>query len=298
MIKVANLNFSYKKGVGILNNLSFEVPKGVIFGFLGANGSGKTTTIRILLGLCKAESGKIWIDGKPFYRSQYQQYQKIGAMIEEPSLYGHLSGYDNLRLLLNYYKVDKKRIDEVLETVGLTEAKHKKVRDYSLGMKQRLGIAQCLLHEPEILFLDEPLNGLDPSGIKEMRELLFQLRDTGKTIFLSSHQLSEVEKSCEHLCIIDKGTQVFEGTVSEMQSMLSKEVRYQIVCSDAQAVQTVFTEANVDTELQDFNNLSVRFSDKSLISQYIKKIAMTDVDLFEVKKSNSSLEDMFLKMTK
>lgn len=298
MIKVANLNFSYKKGVGILNNLSFEVPKGVIFGFLGANGSGKTTTIRILLGLCKAESGKIWIDGKPFYRSQYQQYQKIGAMIEEPSLYGHLSGYDNLRLLLNYYKVDKKRIDEVLETVGLTEAKHKKVRDYSLGMKQRLGIAQCLLHEPEILFLDEPLNGLDPSGIKEMRELLFQLRDAGKTIFLSSHQLSEVEKSCEHLCIIDKGTQVFEGTVSEMQSMLSKEVRYQIVCSDARAVQTVFTEANVDTELQDLNNLFITLGDKSLISQYIKQIAMTDIDLFEVKKSNSSLEDMFLKMTK
>ncbi len=296
-IKVKNLNFSYQKGIKILQNLSFDVPKGEIFGFLGANGSGKTTTMRILLGLCFPESGEIKIEGKTFSKNDYKQYQKIGAMIESPSLYEHLSGYGNLKLLSKYYNTDEVRIDEVLKIVGLNSFKHKKVKNYSLGMKQRLGIAQSLLHNPDILFLDEPLNGLDPLGVKEIRELLFRLRDEGKTIFLSSHQLSEVEKTCEYLCIIDKGTNVFSGKVSEMQKQLSKKVQYKIVCSDAEKVKNIFSKNRVEVQYQDDNNVLVKLSDANLISKYIKEIVKSEVDLFEVTKRQNSLEDMFLKIT-
>ncbi len=296
-IKVKDLNFSYQKGIKILQNLSFNIPKGEIFGFLGSNGSGKTTTIRILLGLCFPESGEIKIEGKTFSKNDYKQYQKIGAMIESPSLYEHLSGYGNLKLLSSYYDTDDVRINEILETVGLSTAKHKKVKNYSLGMKQRLGIAQSLLHNPDILFLDEPLNGLDPLGVKEIRELLFRLRDEGKTIFLSSHQLSEVEKTCEYLCIIDKGTNVFSGKVSEMQKQLSKDVQYQIVCSDAKKVIHIFSENHIDAVYQDNSHVLVSLPDTYEISKYIKAIAASDVELFEVIKQHNSLEDMFLKIT-
>ncbi|PID95144.1 MAG: bacitracin ABC transporter ATP-binding protein [Bacteroidetes bacterium] len=297
MIKVENLNFSYQKGVQIINNLSFEVPQGSIYGFLGGNGAGKTTTIRIILGLCKADSGKVFINGKPFSGKSYQQYRKIGAMIEEPSLYPHISGNENLRLLANYYKVNQKRINEVLELVGLSDAKHKKAGNYSLGMKQRLGIAQSLLHNPEILILDEPINGLDPRGIKEIRELLFRLRDEGKTIFISSHILGEVEKSCDNLCIIDNGTKVFSDKTTNLQTLLFKEIQYQINCNDSKKVQEFFLKNKVKTELVDDTNIIISLPNDKIIAEYLKQIMAENVSLFEVRKKKNSLEDMFIKLT-
>lgn len=298
MIKIENLNFSYQKGIKILNNLSFEVPQGCIYGFLGANGAGKTTTIRILLGLCKADSGNVFLNGNPFSTTAYQQYKNIGAMIEEPSLYGHLSGKENLNLLAYYYKVSKKRIEDVLQLVNLTEAQDKSVRNYSLGMKQRLGIAQSLLHDPSLLILDEPLNGLDPRGIKEIRDLLFQLREQGKTIFISSHLLSEVEKSCDYFCIIDKGTQVFSEKVSNMQEMLSKDIQYQIECNDAKQAQHIFSRNQIKVETHSSSSLAVSLPNEEIISQYIKQMTTEGIELFEVKRKENSLEDIFLKLTK
>lgn len=298
MIKVENLNFSYQRGNKILDELSFEVPQGAIYGFLGANGAGKTTTIRILLGLCRADSGKVYINGKAFTSKSHQEYQHIGAMIEEPSLYGNLSGEENLQLLANYHKVNKQRIDEVLDLVSLSNAKHKKTSEYSLGMKQRLGIAQSLLHNPKILILDEPLNGLDPSGIKEIRELLFRLRDEGKTILVSSHLLSEVEKSCDYFCIINEGKQIFSEKVTQMQTMLSKDVNYQIRCNDALKAKAIFTQNNIIVKVDTPNKLTVALPDDKIIADYIKKMNAAEIALFEVKKKENSLEDIFLQLTK
>ncbi len=298
MIKIKNLNFSYKKGVKILDDLSFEVPKGSIYGFLGANGAGKTTTIRILLGLSNADSGQVLINDKVFSKSDYRQYQNIGAMIEEPSLYGHLSGEGNLQFLAQYYDIQPNRIDEVLQMVDLSDAKHKKVKNYSLGMKQRLGIAQSIMHNPDILILDEPLNGLDPRGIKEVRELLFRLRDQGKTILISSHLLSEVEKSCDYFCIIDKGKKVFSGEVAHMQGLLSKNVSYQIECSDAEQIRMLLQKDNVQLEVINNQLLEVNLPDEKIIAKYIKQITEEGIKLFEVRKKENSLEDIFLKITK
>ncbi len=297
MIRIENLNFSYKKGVKVLNNLSFQVPKGSIYGFLGANGSGKTTTIRILLGLCNADSGQIFIDGKEFSKTNYLRYKNIGAMIEAPSLYGHLSGMKNLQFVANYYNVKQDRIDEVLKIVDLEDTKNKKVKNYSLGMKQRIGIAQSILHNPDILVLDEPLNGLDPKGIKEIRELLFKLRDEGKTIFISSHLLSEVEKSCDYFCIIDKGTHIFSEKVSHMQQMLSKNIDYKIECSNAEKVKSLLLKDGLKAEIKDNSQLTVSLPDDKIIASYIQKINTEGIDLFEVRKKDNSLEDIFLKLT-
>ncbi len=298
MIKIKNLNFSYKKGVKILDDLSFEVPKGSIYGFLGANGAGKTTTIRILLGLCDADSGQVLINNKAFSKSDYKQYKNIGAMIEEPSLYGHLSGEENLKFLAQYYDIQLSRIDEILQMVDLSDAKHKKVKNYSLGMKQRLGIAQSLMHDPNILILDEPLNGLDPLGIKEVRELLFRLRDQGKTILISSHLLSEVEKSCDYFCIIDKGKKVLSGEVAQMQGLLSKNISYQIKCSNAEQIQLILQKDNVKLEVINNQLLEVNLPDDKTIAKYIKQITAEGIELFEVRKKENSLEDIFLKITK
>lgn len=297
MIKVEKLNFSYQKDIKILDNLSFEVPKGSIYGFLGANGAGKTTTIRILLGLCQADSGQIFINGQLFSKANYLQYQNIGAMIEEPSVYGHLSGKENLQFLSKYYNIGTKRIDEVLHMVDLGEVKNKKAKDYSLGMKQRLGIAQSLLHNPDILLLDEPLNGLDPSGIKDIRELLFKLRDQGKTILISSHLLSEVEKSCDYFCIIDQGKQLLSEKVSNMQQMLSKDIQYEIECSNIEKARILLSKTQ-KVELKNANRLWINLPNDKIISRYIQELSSEGIELYEVRKKENSLEDIFLKLTK
>lgn len=297
MIKVEKLNFSYQKDIKILDNLSFEVPKGSIYGFLGANGAGKTTTIRILLGLCQADSGQIFINGQLFSKANYLQYQNIGAMIEEPSVYGHLSGKENLQFLSKYYNIGTKRIDEVLHMVDLGEAKDKKAKDYSLGMKQRLGIAQSLLHNPDILLLDEPLNGLDPSGIKDIRELLFKLRNQGKTILISSHLLSEVEKSCDYFCIIDQGKQLLSEKVSNMQQMLSKDIQYEIECSNIEKARILLSKTQ-KVELKNANRLWINLPNDKIISRYIQELISEGIELYEVRKKENSLEDIFLKLTK
>lgn len=297
MIKIEKLNFSYQKDIKILDNLSFEVPQGSIYGFLGANGAGKTTTIRILLGLCQADSGQIFIDGQLFSKANYLQYQNIGAMIEEPSVYGHLSGKENLQFLSKYYNIGTKRIDEVLHMVDLGEAKNKKAKDYSLGMKQRLGIAQSLLHNPDILLLDEPLNGLDPSGIKDIRELLFKLRDQGKTILISSHLLSEVEKSCDYFCIIDQGKQLLSEKVSNMQQMLSKDIQYEIECSNIEKARILLSKTQ-KVEFKNANRLWLNLPNDKIISRYIQELSSEGIELYEVRKKENSLEDIFLKLTK
>ncbi|RYF94725.1 MAG: ATP-binding cassette domain-containing protein, partial [Chitinophagaceae bacterium] len=200
IIETNNLDFSFGAGQKILQDLSLAVPQGSIYGFLGPNGAGKTTTIRLLLGLLKVQSGTIRLFGKDFGKNRLEVLRRIGSLIEQPSLYMHLTGKENLEVFRLSYQCNKKRIGEVLELVGLQKAAHKKAKAYSLGMKQRLAIAISLLHEPELLILDEPTNGLDPTGIIETRELIRKLnKESGKTIIVSSHMLAEVEKMATHV---------------------------------------------------------------------------------------------------
>jgi len=204
----------------ILHDVSLEVPRGAIYGFLGSNGAGKTTTIKILLSLLKVPLQKVFLFGKELSEHRKGILHRVGSLVEQPALYGHLTGKENLRNRALLLQVSNKKIDEVLAVVGLEEAANKKAGHYSLGMKQRLGIALALLHDPELLILDEPTNGLDPKGIMELRELLHRLAaERGKTIFISSHLLSEVEKIATHVGIINKGRLLFQGSIGELYRM-------------------------------------------------------------------------------
>ena len=200
-----------------MNEIGLRVPEGSIYGFLGPNGAGKTTTLRLVLGLLTKKQGEILLFGKPFGKNRVAILQRVGSLIETPSLYGHLSAFENLDLWRRIYQCRKQRIREVLELVGLRGTGNKKTSRFSLGMKQRLGIAVALLNDPSLLILDEPTNGLDPNGIIEIRELLKKLnQERGITILISSHLLSEIEKLVTHVGIIHKGSLLFQGTLEEL----------------------------------------------------------------------------------
>lgn len=209
---------SYSRGQQtIVDNLNLQVPAGSIFGFLGPNGSGKTTTIRLLLGLIRMTKPGIQLFGQEIRDNRLAILRRIGALIEAPVLYPHLSGYENLQIGRLARQVGRKQIESVLAMVGLTQAATKRVEHYSLGMRQRLGIALALLGNPDLLILDEPTNGLDPSGIRDIRHLLVELSQVhGKTVFISSHLLSEMEKLVTHVGILNQGHLLFQGPISRL----------------------------------------------------------------------------------
>lgn len=296
MIKVENINFSYQDNKKILDNLSFEVPKNSIFGFLGENGSGKTTTIRVLLNLHKADSGKVLIENKKLH---YKDYKNIGTLIESPTFYQQLSGKENLKILAKYFQIGDERIQEVLTLVGLSKSQNLAVKKYSLGMKQRLGIAQSILHNPDILILDEPINGLDPRGIKEIRELLFTLKKQGKTIFISSHLLDEIEKTCDYVCIIDEGKKIFSGKVSDLQNQKLSENTITINCNNSQkASELIAGKFQKTTTIINPKEFQFSISQNENTSEYVKFLVNQNIDLFDVTKNETSLEDLFLTLTK
>lgn len=217
-IETRNLNYSYGSQK-VVNNVSLQVPEGSIYGFLGPNGAGKTTTIRLLTGMLATDDDNIFIHGQSLKKNMPGIFTSMGTLIETPSLYLHLSGKENLRIIATLRGIPFSRVDDILKTVGLAAAARKKAKQYSLGMKQRLGIGMALLSDPQLLILDEPANGLDPTGIIEVRELLVRLnREEGKTIFVSSHLLNEVEKTCTHIGIIHHGIMRYNGTLSDMKS--------------------------------------------------------------------------------
>jgi len=202
-----------------VDDLSFSIERGAVYGFLGQNGAGKSTTMRMLLGLIRPDSGQVFIKGVEFTNARRHLLKYIGAIIERPDMYGYLSGWDNLRMLaaLSGVKIGTDRLNQVLQLVGLKGREGDKVKTYSQGMKQRLGIAIALVHEPDLLILDEPTNGLDPQGIAEMRNLILHLsKDHSKTILVSSHLLYEIEQVASRMLIIHKGKKVVEGKVAEL----------------------------------------------------------------------------------
>ncbi|MDR3601359.1 MAG: ATP-binding cassette domain-containing protein [Desulfosporosinus sp.] len=235
LLETCNLTKSFD-GRKIIDNLSLKVMKGDVYGFLGRNGQGKTTTIRLLTGLIFPDSGDVMINSHNLRTDFKQAISQIGAIVESPTFYGYLSGYDNLSLMANLVPdlKKKKAIDEVLEIVGLTGRARDKVQTYSLGMKQRLGIANALLGKPKLIILDEPTNGLDPQGMREIKEMISQLAsERNITFFISSHLLNEVEKICNRVGIIGNGKLLAEGSIKELarnsQGRSLEEIYFEII---------------------------------------------------------------------
>lgn len=221
VLQIENLHKKYGR-IHAVNGLSMQVNQGEIFGILGPNGSGKTTTLGILLDVTNKTSGNFLWFGQA---GTHKVRQKIGAILETPCFYPYLSGFSNLEVVATIKQVKKERVEKVLQDVGLYERRHDKFRTYSLGMKQRLAIAASLIPDPEVLILDEPTNGLDPKGIKEIRDLIIQIGSTGKTIILASHLLNEVQKVCTHFAVLNFGKKIYQGSVNEA---LGGETLYEI----------------------------------------------------------------------
>ncbi len=219
ILEIKNLSKRYGKTIAV-DGLSLTIHKGEVFGLLGPNGAGKTTTIRAILGLIRPDAGNVFVLGCPVSRGPEKVMQHIGAVVEGPSSYAYLSGRDNLKLCAKLARNGTERnIEKELDLVGLKEKADAKVASFSLGMKQRLSLAQALIGDPDLLILDEPTNGLDPRGIREIRHLIIHLaKEKGITILLSSHLMHEVEQTCDHIAIIDKGRLVFMGSVLDLRN--------------------------------------------------------------------------------
>lgn len=290
VLKCEKLNKKFGKKQ-ILNDVSAEVFEGDILGFIGPNGAGKTTTIKLILGLQSITSGHVFINGFDIQKDFEKAIYKVGAIVENPDLYMYLSGYDNLKLVANMYQgIDQKRIEEVVTLVGLENRIKDKVSKYSLGMRQRLGIAQAILHRPNLLILDEPTNGLDPEGIKDLRNLLQKLAKKEKmAIFISSHNLSELESFCTKVCMIKNGT-VIETTDIKKFKEDAKNTSYVLEVSKIQGLDTYSFEK--------ISNQQVRlFISKEEISSVIQHLVKIGIDIYEVKKESLTLEEAFLKKT-
>lgn len=296
IIETTNLDFSFRSGQKILQALCLQVPAGSIYGFLGPNGAGKTTTLRLLLGLLKNQDGAITLFGKNFVGNRIEILKRLGSLIEQPSLYLHLTGRENLEIFRNTYGCDKKRIEEVLAIVRMTYAMRKRVKTYSLGMKQRLSIAMALLHDPELLILDEPTNGLDPNGIIETRELIKELNQQhGKTILVSSHMLAEVEKMATHVGIIHKGKLLFQGPLSELQQLKSKQSAIEIEVSDtkrAEALLKAFPVRNVNG-----TRVLINYESRERIAEMNKMLVNEGIDVYQLSMTHNDLENLFIQIT-
>lgn len=298
IIETQNLDFAFSKDNFILNELNLKVEEGSIYGFLGPNGSGKTTTIRLLLGLLPNPNNNIKLFGKNLQDNRINILSKTGSLIEQPSLYEHLSGFDNLEITRRIRNVSQNRIDKVLELVDLKTASEKKVKEYSLGMKQRLGLAIALLSEPKLLILDEPVNGLDPNGIIEIRELLLKLnKENGITIFLSSHLLSEIEKIVTHLGVLSKGKLVFQGQYNDLKELQNKSASIHIETSDNQKSFAVISSKYEKLKMVN-SHITIQYQNKDQIATICKLLVETDINIYKIQLENNDLENIFLEITK
>ncbi|HEX6892376.1 MAG TPA: ABC transporter ATP-binding protein [Chryseolinea sp.] len=295
LIKTNGLEFSFTKGESILHNLHLEVPEGSIYGFLGPNGAGKTTTLRLLLGLLKIDNNPISIFGEELARHRLQVLRRIGSLIEQPSLYGHLTGKENLEVYRLTYSCRKERIDEVLQIVGLTHAAKKKAKAYSLGMKQRLAIAITLLHDPELLILDEPTNGLDPTGIIEMRELIIRLnKEHKKTILVSSHLLTEVEKIASHVGIIHRGRLLFQGTLAQLQQMKTLHSVLEVEVDNIANAKRLLQDMNVK-QTGEFT-LQIPVENRESMAALNSTLVQNDIKVYRMSPASANLEDLFIQI--
>jgi ABC-2 type transport system ATP-binding protein len=297
IIEVNNLSKKFKD-IKAVNDLNLNVFRGDVFGFLGPNGAGKSTTIRMLLSLISPTQGNIKIFGMPLKEKRNAILRKIGAIVEKPDFYGYLSAFKNLEILgkLSGTDTSKNRIMEILELVGLEKRYKSKVKTFSHGMKQRLGIAQALLHDPDLIILDEPTTGLDPQGMKEIRELIINLsKEKNKTIFLSSHILYEVELVANRMIILNKGTTQVEGYVEDLLN--ANQLQVTIRVGDKERTLKLINETNwskkLDTQIEDRFVFNISPEEVSVLNKYLVE---NDVPVNAVVPTRS-LEEYFLKLT-
>ncbi|OKL39657.1 ABC transporter ATP-binding protein [Pontibacter flavimaris] len=298
IIETHGLSYSFGKRQ-VLQNLELRVPQGAIFGFLGPNGAGKSTTIRILLGLLPVPKGQVRVHGHDLHNNRIEILRRTGSLIEMPTLYRHLSGHDNLEMHRRMVQAPKSRINEVLQIVGLTQDAYRKTKEYSLGMSQRLGIALALLADPELLILDEPTNGLDPSGIREVRELIIRLnREFGKTIFLSSHLLSEIEKCATELAIIDKGATLYQGSLPQLYQGAFQSSVLQLETSNDAIARKLLTDHQYELLPQQGDVLAVQVQDRQQVARLNRFLIVNGLEVYRLSTHTHNLEELFLNITK
>lgn len=270
------------------------VPQGSIYGFLGPNGAGKTTTLRLILGLIKTQEGQIRVFGKPFYPNRLEILKRVGSLIDSPSFYGHLTAAENLLAFQKLYQCPRERIGQVLDLVGLARTGSKKAAHFSLGMKQRLGIAIALLHSPQLLILDEPTNGLDPNGMIEIREMLKELnQQQGISIVVSSHLLSEMEKLVSHVGIINQGQMVYEGTLDELMTRTREASRVTFEIDDAARAMAILNGRYVVQKL-DESKLRIAITARSQIGPINCELVEAGVIVYGINSIHQDLESIFM----
>ena len=293
ILKISNLHKKFRK-VHAVNNVSLEIKKGNVYGILGPNGSGKSTTLGIVLNVVNKTSGDFeWFGGKV---ATHDALKKVGAIIERPNFYPYMTAKENLELVCKIKGTPFSKVDEKLELVGLLERKNDKFKTYSLGMKQRLAIASALLNDPEILILDEPTNGLDPQGIRQIRDIIKVIASQGTTILLASHLLDEVEKVCSHVVVLRKGEMLYQGTV---HNMIEDNSFFELKSNDMLRLKTVLDEQSfVENTIEEDGKLLVYLKQDIAAQELNSYLFEQNIVLEHLVKRKNSLEEQFLELTK
>jgi ABC-2 type transport system ATP-binding protein len=283
-----------------VNGVDLLIPRGCAFGYLGPNGAGKTTLIRVLLGLTRADFGTMSLLGHPVPGRRDVALARVGAIVDEPRFHGHLTGRQNLQLLAAAREpAARGRIDGSLERVGMLQRAGDRVSKYSMGMRQRLGVAACLLGDPELLILDEPMNGLDPAGIHDMRDMIRSLVAEGRTVVLSSHLLDEVERTCDAVAIVDRGNIIRQGPISELLAGTSSTL--EIDCSEPERARSLISATNLTATIDvRVDGLAIAFAagmGRDVIAEVARILVTEGVALYRLQPVQASLESWFLQVT-
>ncbi|CAK6481257.1 ABC transporter ATP-binding protein [Peribacillus castrilensis] len=293
IIMTNELTKKYKKHTSV-DGLNLRIERGQIYGFLGPNGAGKTTTIRMLLGLIKPTKGNIEIFGQNLNKNRLQILQRIGSLVESPTYYGNLTGRENLEAVRRLRDLPEKRVSEVLEIVRLTKVANRLTKEYSLGMKQRLGIAVALLSNPDLLILDEPTNGLDPSGIQEIRELIKELPEAGMSVLVSSHLLGEIDQMATQVGIINNGKMIFQDSIERLRQ--KRKPLLKVGVNDVMKANAILKERELKADLQD-NFLWLSQTDPAFVSEINSILVHSGVSVYRLEEVKRTLEDIFLELT-
>ncbi len=293
-LETQHLTHRFSARETVLDDINLQVPQGAIYGFLGPNGAGKTTTLRLVLGLLRKQQGSISMLGQSFSTHRVALLKQVGSLIETPSVYTHLSAMENLQVMQKLYQCPAKRLPEVLQMVGLTAAAHKKAGRFSLGMKQRLGIAIALLNNPALLILDEPTNGLDPNGIIEMRELVRTLnREQGLTVIVSSHLLSEVEKLASHTGIIHKGRLLFQGTLDTLLLQRHNSAAVMIDTDDALRTLELLKDQDMPAHTEN-GKIYLSAITRLQMATLNRQLLQRGITVYEICRQPNNLENIFM----
>jgi len=283
-----------------VNNVELLVPKGCAFGYLGPNGAGKTTLIRVLLGLTHADAGTMSLLGYPVPRHRDLALARVGAIVDEPRFHGHLTGRQNLQILAAAREpAARDRIGPALERVGILHRADDKVSKYSMGMRQRLGVAACLIGDPQLLILDEPMNGLDPAGMADMREMIVSLVAEGRTVVLSSHLLDEVERTCDAVAIVDRGKVVRQGPISEL--LAGATLALQVECSEPDRARSLIDATRIGAHIE-VGSLGLGISlpagtTRDVIAEINRVLVAGGISVYRLQEIQASLESWFLQVT-